>query len=121
MRARSDHWDPRTRRNPGVIGLEFQTKLVVGDPQVAVAAEHDRLLHHRLHLLRHDADVGCVAAVVSKSIEAKPIVETPSNTMSCLSRISERRPPPPRPPPPPPPPRPPPPPPTPPPPPPPPP
>ena len=30
-----------------------------------------------LHLLRHDADVGCVAAVVSEAIEAKTVAETP--------------------------------------------
>src|SRR3974390_813166 len=77
MRDRNDCWNPRTRRNPGVIGLERQTKLVVKDSQVAVAAAHDRLRHDRLHLLCHDADIRCVAAVVSKAIEAKPIVKAP--------------------------------------------
>ena len=38
---------------------------------------HDRLRHDRLHLLCHDADIRCVAAVVGKAIEAKPIVEAP--------------------------------------------
>src|SRR5215831_11308704 len=77
VRDRTDCWDPRTRRNPGVIGLERQTKLVVEDSEVTVAAAHDRLRHERSHFLRHDADIGCVAAVVSKAIEAKPIVDAP--------------------------------------------
>ena len=38
---------------------------------------HDCLRHDRLHLLCHDADIRCVAAVVGKAIEAKPIVEAP--------------------------------------------
>ena len=38
---------------------------------------HDCLRHDRLHLLCHDADIRCVAAVVSKAIEAKPIVKAP--------------------------------------------
>ena len=38
-------------------------------------AAHDRVGHDRLHLLRHYADIGLVAAVVGKTIEAEPIVE----------------------------------------------
>ena len=59
-----------------VVGLELQPELVVEDPQVSIAAAHDRLRHDRLHFLRHHADIGLVAAVVAEAIEAKAIVET---------------------------------------------
>jgi hypothetical protein len=68
--------DPRTRCDPLVVGLELHTDLVVVNPQIAVAASHDRFGHERLHLLRHNADIGSAAAVISKAIDANTVVET---------------------------------------------
>src|SRR5215467_11884275 len=56
---------PGTRRNPVLVGLEFDAEPVVEDAQGAVAIMH--------HLLRHHADVGAVAAVVAEAIVAEPV------------------------------------------------
>src|SRR5262249_57725240 len=64
---------PGTRRNPVLVGLEFDAEPVVEDAQGAVAITHHRLRHHSLHLLRHHTDVGAVAAVVAEAIVAEPI------------------------------------------------
>src|SRR5262249_43848169 len=68
-------WDACARRNPPLVGLKLQAELVVKDPQIAVAAAHDRLRHDGLHLLRHYADVGSVAAVIGEAIISQPIAE----------------------------------------------
>jgi hypothetical protein len=60
-----------------VIGLELQAELVVEHFRVTVAIAHDSLRHNGLHLLRNDADIGLVAAVIAEAIEAKAIVEMP--------------------------------------------
>jgi len=44
-------------------------------PEGAVPAAADRIRHDDLHLLRHHADIGLVAAVVAEAIEAKAVVE----------------------------------------------
>src|SRR5206468_2461655 len=41
----------------------------------AVAAAHHRRGHDCLDLLRHDTDVGLVAAVVAKAVEAEAVIE----------------------------------------------
>src|SRR5204863_8899839 len=55
--------------------LELHAELVVEDPQIAVAAAHHRRGHDCLDLLRHDTDVGLVAAVVAKAVEAEAVIE----------------------------------------------
>jgi hypothetical protein len=58
-----------------IVGLEFQTEHFVVHPEGAVPAAADRIRHDDLHLLRHHADIGLVAAVVAEAIEAKAVVE----------------------------------------------
>src|SRR5262245_60539710 len=72
---RRDGRDPRTRCDPLIVGLELEAELIVEDAQVAVAPAHDCLRHDGLHLLRHHADIGLVAAVVAEAIEAEAVVE----------------------------------------------
>src|SRR5215212_12164334 len=62
-------------RCPLVVGLELQVELVVGDPQIAVAAAQYRRGHDCLDLLRHHADIGLVAAVVAEAVEAEAIIK----------------------------------------------
>ena len=68
--------DPRTGCDPLVVGLELHIELVVVDIQIAVAASHDRFGHERLHLLRHDTDIGSAAPVISEAIDANTVVQT---------------------------------------------
>ena len=70
-----DGWDPCARCDPPVVGLELQAELLIEDLKVAVPTAHDRLRHDRLHFLRHDADIGSVAAVIAEAIEPKAVVE----------------------------------------------
>src|SRR5439155_8965489 len=63
------------RGEPLVVALELQSEPVIEDLQVAVAAAGDRLRHDRQNFLRHDTDVGLVAAVVAEAIEAEAVVE----------------------------------------------
>src|SRR5262249_61384833 len=73
MRGRG--WNPCTGCDPLVICHEWQAELVVEDTQVSVAATHNRIWSDSLHLLRHHADIGFVAAVVAEAIKSKAIVE----------------------------------------------
>src|SRR5215831_511227 len=73
MRGRG--WNPCTGCDPLVICHEWQAELVVEDTQVSVAATHNRVWSDSLHLLRHHADIGFVAAVVAEAIKSKAIVE----------------------------------------------
>src|SRR6516165_11074667 len=61
--------------DPALISLELEAELFVENPQVPVASAYHGPRHHVLHFLRHHADIGRVAAVIGKAIEAKPIVE----------------------------------------------
>src|ERR1700733_7259006 len=73
-----DHGGARdfcSRRQPRVVGLEFDAKLVVVDAEITVAALRDGLRHHGLHFLRHYADIGSIAAVVGETIETKTVIE----------------------------------------------
>src|SRR6185369_1711538 len=65
----------RARSDPLIVGLEFQTEHFVMHPQRAVPAAAHRFRHDDLHLLRHHADIGFVAADVAEAIEAKAVVE----------------------------------------------
>src|SRR5689334_7091979 len=58
-----------------VVCLHAQAKPVVQHDQVAVPTAYDCIRHYCLHLLRNDADIGLVAAIVAEPIEAKTIVE----------------------------------------------
>lgn len=77
VRNRDPDWHPGARRDPLLISLEFDAKLVIEDSQVAVVVTHDGLRHHGLHFLRHYADIGSVAAVIAESIEADAVGEMP--------------------------------------------
>ena len=75
MERLSSGWDSGTGSDPLVVGFEFQPELVVGDSKIAIAAPRDRVWRDGLYFLRHDADVGFVAAIVTKAIEPKAIVK----------------------------------------------
>ena len=55
------------------ISLEFDADLVVVDAQVTVAVTSYCLRHHLLHLLRYDAHIGAIAAVVAEAIVAETV------------------------------------------------
>src|SRR5579863_3135307 len=61
---------------PFHIGLKFQAEFVIVDPQVAVAAAYDRTRDDSLHLLRQDAYIGRVPAVVDEFVKTYAVVET---------------------------------------------
>ena len=64
------------RRDPLIICLERHAKLVIEHSQIAVPASHDRTRRHRLDFLSDDTDIGFVAAVIAKAIEAETVTET---------------------------------------------
>src|SRR6478735_5720081 len=74
IRAWGAGWNPCTGSNPLIVSLELQPELVVEDTQVAIVAPDDRVRRNDLHLLRHHADIGLVAAVVAETIEPEAIV-----------------------------------------------
>ena len=76
----------RARREPLVIGLVLQADLVVKHPQIAVPAAHDRFRHDRLNLLRHDADVGLVAADIAEAIKAQTVIKVAEKADAVLER-----------------------------------
>ena len=59
------------------VSLERHSEQIVGNAQIAVGAARDRFRHDSLHLLRHHADIGGVAAIVDEAIVAEPVVEPP--------------------------------------------
>ena len=105
MRGRFHARQMRAGRHPLVVGLERQSKPVVGNAHVAVRAARYRFRHHGLHLLRHHPDIGGVAAVVDEAIIAEAVVEPPEQHDIVLeahvgATPAAATPPPPRPPPP---------------------
>jgi hypothetical protein len=60
--------------DPLIIALELEAKLVVIDPEIAVASARYRLRHHLLRFLRQDANVCRIAAIVGETVNAKPVV-----------------------------------------------
>ena len=70
-----DRRDAGSCRDPLIVCLEAQAKLLVRDTEIAIAATDNRRWPDCLYLLRHDADIGRAAAIVSEAIEAKTIVE----------------------------------------------
>src|SRR5262245_7736785 len=83
---RRDGRDPRTRCDPLIVGLELEAEPIVEDAQVAGAPAHDCLRHDGLHVLRHHADIGLVAAVVAEAIEAEAVVEMAEQRDVVLQR-----------------------------------
>src|SRR5262245_48883481 len=69
----SNQRDLCTGCEPLVVGLERQTELVVGHPEVAIPAAGHGRRPQRLHLLGQDADIGRVAALVGEAVEAKAV------------------------------------------------
>src|SRR5262245_57728255 len=78
--------DACARREPLLVSLERHAEPVVEDAEVAVAATHDRVRPDRLHLLRHHADIGAVAAGVAEAVEAEAIVEMAEQRDVVLER-----------------------------------
>src|SRR6476646_2757013 len=76
----------RARRNPMLVGLEFDAKLLVIDPQVTVLAARNRFRCNGLHFLRHHADIGALAAVVAEAIVAEAVVEMAKQDDVVLER-----------------------------------
>ena len=79
-------WHPCTGRDPLLIGLEPDAKPVIEDAECPVAIVHDRLRHHRLHFLRHHADIGPITAVVAEAIVAEAIREMTEQDDIVLER-----------------------------------
>jgi hypothetical protein len=48
---------------------------LISHPEITVATGKNRLRHHGLHVLRHDADIDPVAAVVAEAVEAQAILK----------------------------------------------
>src|SRR6516164_6642533 len=67
--------NPCTGGDPAVVAFEFEAELFVEDPQVPVASSYHGAGQHALHFLRHHPNIGLVAAVIGKAIEAKTVVE----------------------------------------------
>ena len=65
----------RPRRKPMFVTLEFDADLVIVHAQVTIGVTNDCLRHHLLHFLRHDADIGAIAAVITEPIVPKAIGE----------------------------------------------
>jgi hypothetical protein len=57
------------------VTLEFDADLVVVHAQVTIGVTDYCLRHHLLHFLRHDADIGAIAAVIAEPIVPKAIGE----------------------------------------------
>ena len=57
------------------MGAEFQTEPVVVDTEITVAAARHRLRQHRLHLLRHHADIGPAASEIAEAVVSEAVVE----------------------------------------------
>src|SRR5215470_5530042 len=75
MRAGGRGRNPRTGRDPLLVRHELHADFVVEDAQISVTAAHNCIRPDSLHLLRHYADIGLVAAVIAEAIESKAVVE----------------------------------------------
>ena len=75
MRDRFHGRQMRTRRDPLLVGLERQSKQLVGNAHIAVSAARDRFRRDGLHLLRHHPDIGRAAAVVDEAVVAEAVIE----------------------------------------------
>src|SRR4051812_34333845 len=65
----------RARSDPLIVGLELDAELIVPNAQIAVVGADHCIRSDELRLLRHDADIGLVAAVVAEGIDPKAFVE----------------------------------------------
>src|SRR5712671_6974103 len=65
----------RVRSDPLIVTLEFHLEQLVAHAQRSVRAAEDGIRSDRVHLLRHDADIGLVTAVVAETVEAETVVE----------------------------------------------
>src|SRR5262245_116273 len=86
MRAGGRGRNPRTGCDPLLVCHELQAELVVEDTQIPVASAHNRIRPEGLYLLRHDADIGLIAAVVAESIKAEAIAEVTEQVDVVLER-----------------------------------
>ena len=65
----------RTTGEPVLVGLESDSKPVVIDPEIAIAAARHRARQYDLDLLRYHADIGLVTADITEAVIAEAIVE----------------------------------------------
>src|SRR3954454_23903446 len=76
----------RCTGEPIAIAAECQPKLLVVDPQVAVASACHRIGYHVHHLLRHHADIGLPTAEIAEAIIAKAVGEMAEQDDVMLQR-----------------------------------
>jgi hypothetical protein len=73
VRNRNADWHLRASGNPLLVSLKLDAYLVVEDPQIAILALRDCVRLNPLHILRHNTDIGFVAAIVAEAIEANAV------------------------------------------------
>jgi hypothetical protein len=86
VRNRNADWHLRARRNPLLVSLKLDAYLVVEDPQVAILPPRHCVRLNQLHILRHHADVGSVAAVIAEAIKADTVAEMTEKNDVVLDR-----------------------------------
>ena len=69
-----------------LVSLELDAQPVIEDPQVAVGPARDCIRCDRLHVLRHHADIGFVAAVIAEAIVPKATGEIAEQNDIVLER-----------------------------------
>ena len=56
------------------------------NPEITIAAARHRARHDRFHLLRHDPDIGLVAAEIAEAVIAEAVVQMPEQDDVVLQR-----------------------------------
>src|SRR6185436_14835705 len=78
--------DLRAGCGPILVGDELEPEPVVVNPEITIAAARHRARHHRLHLLRHDPDIGLVAAEIAEAVIAEAVVQMSEQDNVVLQR-----------------------------------
>jgi hypothetical protein len=86
VRNRNADWHLRARGNPLLVSLKLDAYLVVEDPQVAILPPRHCVRLNHLHILRHHADVGSIAAVIAEAIKADTVAEMTEKNDVVLDR-----------------------------------
>src|SRR5206468_9527100 len=71
---------------PILVAEELDPEPVVANPEITIAAAHHRARHDRLHLLRHDPDIGLVAAEIAEAVIAEAVVQMSEQDDVVLQR-----------------------------------
>ena len=56
------------------------------NPEITIAAAHHRTWHDRAYFLRHDPDIGLVAAEIAEAVIAEAVVQMPKQDDVVLQR-----------------------------------